>query len=43
MRVAYMEALGEGLTVAELADPIAKAEMKFLVNEVNKQLLKVKP
>ena len=42
MRVSYMEALGEGLTVAELADPSAKAEVKFLVNEV-KQLLKVKP
>ncbi len=42
MRVSYMEALGEGLTVAELADPSAKVELKFLVNEV-KQLLKVKP
>ena len=42
MRVSYMEALGEGLTVAELADPSAKVEVKFLVNEV-KQLLKVKP
>lgn len=42
MRVSYMQALGEGLTVAELADPSAKAEVKFLVNEV-KQLLKVKP
>jgi chromosome partitioning protein len=42
MRVSYMEALGEGLTVAELADQSAKAEVKFLVNEV-KQLLKVKP
>ena len=42
MRVSYMEALGEGLTVAELADPSAKAEVKLLVNEV-KQLLKVKP
>jgi chromosome partitioning protein len=41
MRVSYMEALGEGLTVAELADPSAKAEVKLLVNEV-KQLLKVK-
>ena len=34
MRVAYMEALGEGLTVAELADPSAKVESKFLVKEV---------
>ena len=42
MRVSYMEALGEGLTVAELADPSAKVEVKFLVNEV-KQLLRVKP
>lgn len=42
MRVSYMEALGEGLTVAEMADQSAKAEVKFLVNEV-KQLLKVKP
>jgi chromosome partitioning protein len=42
MRVAYMEALGEGLTVAELADKSAQIEVKFLVNEV-KQLLKVKP
>lgn len=42
MRVSYMEALGEGLTVGELADPSAKVEVKFLVNEV-KQLLKVKP
>ena len=42
MRVAYMQALGEGLTVAELADPHAKIEIKFLVEEV-KKLLKVKP
>lgn len=42
MRVSYMEALGEGLTVAELADPSAKVEVKFLVKEVQ-QLLKVKP
>ena len=42
MRVAYMEALGEGFTVAELADKSAQVEVKFLVNEV-KQLLKVKP
>ena len=42
MRVSYMEALGEGLTVAELSDASAKVEVKFLVNEV-KQLLKVKP
>jgi chromosome partitioning protein len=41
MRVAYMQALGEGLTVAELADPHAKIEIKFLVEEA-KKLLKVK-
>lgn len=34
MRVCYMEALGEGLTVAEMADPSAKVESKFLVKEV---------
>jgi len=33
MRVAYMEALGAGLTVAELSDASAKAEAAFLVNE----------
>jgi chromosome partitioning protein len=42
MRVSYMEALGSGLTAAELADQSAKDEVKSLVNEV-KQLLKVKP
>jgi len=41
MRVVYMEALGEGLTVAEMADPNAKIESKFLVKEVL-SLLKVK-
>ncbi len=39
MRVAYMQALGEGLTVAELADTSAKDEVKALTAEV-KQLLK---
>jgi len=34
MRVAYMEALGEGLTVAELGDASAKVEASFLANEV---------
>lgn len=34
MRVCYMEALGEGLTVAEMSDLSAKAESKFLVKEV---------
>lgn len=41
MRVAYMEALGEGLTVGELADPSAKVEVRFLTEEV-KKLLKVR-
>ena len=36
MRVAYMEALGEGLTVAELSDPSARVEVTFLVNECQK-------
>ena len=40
MRVAYMEALGEGLTVAELAEPSARAEAKFLAAEVQKILRK---
>ena len=34
MRVGYMEALGEGLTVAEMADASAKIEVSFLANEV---------
>jgi chromosome partitioning protein len=38
MRVSYMEALGEGLTVAELADPSARVEVNFLTNEVIKLL-----
>jgi len=41
MRVAYMEALGEGLTVAEMADQHAKIEARFLVEEV-KRLLKAR-
>lgn len=40
MRVAYMEALGEGLTVAELSEPSARAEAKFLAAEVQKILRK---
>lgn len=39
-RVAYTEALGEGLTVAELADPLARAEGRFLAAEVQKILRK---
>jgi chromosome partitioning protein len=38
MRVSYMEALGEGLTVAELADASARVEVNFLTNEVIKLL-----
>ena len=36
MRVAYMEALGEGLTVAELSDMSARVEVRFLTEEVKK-------
>jgi chromosome partitioning protein len=39
MRWAYMQALGEGLTVAELADTSARDEVRALTAEV-KQLLK---
>jgi chromosome partitioning protein len=38
MRVVYMEALGEGLTVAEMADASARVEVTFLTNEVKKLL-----
>ena len=38
MRVAYMQALGEGLTVTELADTSAMDEIKALVTEVKKLL-----
>ena len=41
LRVAYMEALGEGLTVAELNEPSARAEAKFLAAEVQKILRKI--
>ena len=37
-RVVYMQALGEGLTVAELAEPSAKAEIRLLTAEVQKLL-----
>lgn len=40
MRVSYMQALGEGLTVAELSEPSAKAEVKSLAEEVKKLLRK---
>jgi hypothetical protein len=40
MRVAYMEALGDGLTVAELSEPSAKVEARFLTEEVQKLLRK---
>ena len=39
-RVAYVQALGEGLTVAELAEPSAKAEVKSLAEEVKTLLRK---
>lgn len=42
MRVAYMEALGSGLTVAELSEPSAKAEAKSLIDEIQ-TLLRKKP
>lgn len=38
MRVAYIEALGEGLTAAEMPDPTAKAEVKAMTEEVQKLL-----
>ena len=34
LRVAYAEALGAGLTVAELPDPNARMELRFLVAEI---------
>lgn len=40
MRVAYMEALGGGLTVSELSEPSAKTEVKLLIEEVKKLLRK---
>lgn len=42
MRVAYMEALGRGLTVAEMPEPSARAEIKSLIDEIQK-LLRKKP
>ena len=39
-RVSYIQALGEGLTVAELAEPTAKAEIRLLTAEVQKLLRK---
>jgi len=38
LRVAYTEALGQGLTVAELADQNAKHEIKEMAQEVTKLL-----
>ena len=40
LRVAYMEALGEGLTVAEMSEPSAKAEVRQLTEEIQKLLRK---
>ena len=42
LRVAYTEALGRGLTVAELTDASAKAEIKALTNEIENLLTKEK-
>jgi chromosome partitioning protein len=42
MRVAYMEALGQGLTVTEMSDQSAKAEGKALAEETIKLLRKKK-
>ena len=42
MRGAYMQALGEGLTVAELYEPSAKAEIKSLTEEIQ-TLLRTTP
>ncbi len=41
MRVSYMEALGDGLTAAEVGDPQARAEVEQLVHEVQ-QILKTR-
>ena len=38
MRVAYMQALGEGLTVAEMYEPTAKEEVRQLTNEIQNLL-----
>ena len=40
MRVAYMEALGEGLTVTEMTDQAARSEGAALVEETIKLLRK---
>ena len=40
MRVAYMEALGGGLTVAEMSDPSARSEARCLTEEVQSLLRK---
>jgi hypothetical protein len=42
MRVAFVEALGDGLTVTELSDQAAKAEGIALVEETIKLLRKKK-
>ena len=38
LRVAYPEALGAGLTAAELPDPNARMELRFLIAEINRIL-----
>ncbi len=40
LRVAYMQALGEGLTVAELYEPNAKAEVRLLTTEIQTTMRK---
>lgn len=40
MRVAYTEALGAGLTVGELSEPSARAEIASLIDEIQKLLRK---
>ena len=36
LRVAYNEALGDGLTIAEMPDPKGKQEMNFLIEEISR-------
>ena len=38
LRVAYPEALGAGLTVAELPDQNARIELRFLIAEIKRIL-----
>ena len=36
LRVAYVEALGAGLTAAELSDPTARQELRELIAEIRR-------